>query len=92
MGWGDKTKGSYVEAGLPNIKGTFPTDVISDDQYSGAFYRDARLVHVADSAGGGTDQSATRSGFDASMSNSIYGNSDTVQPPAYVVYYIMRVS
>lgn len=30
--------------------------------------------------------------FDASRSNSIYGNSSTVQPPAYVVFYIMKVS
>lgn len=29
--------------------------------------------------------------LDASKSNSIYGNSDTVQPQSYTVYYIMRV-
>ena len=29
--------------------------------------------------------------FNASWSNSIYGNSDTVQPTSYTVYYIMRV-
>lgn len=29
--------------------------------------------------------------FDASKSNSIYGNATTVQPPAYTVYYIMRL-
>ena len=29
--------------------------------------------------------------FNASKSNSIYGNSSTVQPPAYTVYYIMRI-
>jgi hypothetical protein len=29
--------------------------------------------------------------FDASKSNSIYGKSDTVQPPAFVVYYIMKI-
>jgi hypothetical protein len=29
--------------------------------------------------------------FDASRSNAIYGKSNTVQPPAYTVYYIMRV-
>ena len=30
--------------------------------------------------------------LDASRSSSVYGNSDTVQPPSYVVYYIMRMS
>lgn len=29
--------------------------------------------------------------FNASKANSIYGNSSTVQPPAYTVYYIMRI-
>ena len=29
--------------------------------------------------------------FNASLSNPIYGASDTVQPKSYTVYYIMRV-
>lgn len=28
--------------------------------------------------------------FDASKSNAIYGNSDTVQPPAIVMQYIIK--
>lgn len=29
--------------------------------------------------------------FNASWSSPVYGNSDTVQPKSYTVYYIMRV-
>ena len=92
MGQGKYGVGNMVEAGLPNITGKFPNDVISDDEFSGAFYHDSGMVHVADSAGGGTDQNASRSGFDASRCNNIYGKSDTVQPPAYAVYFIMKVA
>ena len=36
--------------------------------------------------------SATQMFFDASHSNPIYGRSNTVQPPAVVVYFIQKIS
>ena len=79
--------GQYIEAGLPNITGTIgrvgntngtiikngTKDAFSvSSEYKGAY------------AGGGaraTGEEVTLS-FNASNSNSIYGNSDTVQPPS----------
>jgi hypothetical protein len=75
--------GDLVEAGLPNITGTFNGDYINRN--SGAFYTDQSSV----SGNGGSGEDAII-GFDASLSNPIYGNSNTVQPQAIkVLYYIV---
>lgn len=87
--------GSTVEAGLPNITGRAGAD--TDSGYyntnrpnaGGAFY------------GGGKSYSWCAAGnqnpgrdlcFDASLSNSIYGRSATVQPAAYYVHIWKRVA
>ena len=81
--------GDYVEPGLPNITGEISNIQYLDTSASGAFKvksqtaRDTGLTH----SGGGI---ATY-GFDASRSNTIYGNSTTVQPPAtemYLYFYV----
>jgi len=73
---------STIAAGLPNITGQF----IVDDQVagtgSGAFYNTGTAYNYDASSSGGN---ARYLGFSAQNSNSIYGNSSTVQPPAYVV-------
>lgn len=72
-----------IAAGLPNITGTFPAIEDSDNLYSGAFYlAQSNVAANVDSTNGDSDDKA---GFNASRSSSIYGNSSTVQPPAYVV-------
>ena len=87
--------GTTVEAGLPNITGYAGAD--TDSGYyntnrpnaGGAFY------------GGGKSYSWCAAGsrypgrdlcFDASLSNSIYGRSATVQPAAYYVHIWRRVA
>lgn len=74
-----------INAGLPNITGAFPGERTGDTQWwsavSGAFYKTSGSYRGI----GSTDSDNIRIGFDASKSNSIYGNSTTVQPPAYVV-------
>jgi hypothetical protein len=87
--------GTTVEAGLPNITGRAGAD--TDSGYyntnrpnaGGAFY------------GGGKSYSWCAAGnqnpgrdlcFDASLSNSIYGRSATVQPAAYYVHIWKRVA
>ena len=90
---GGSTAGEYKEAGLPNITGQL--------WYSSSNY-DANPVPLnpvgaltwAEPGGTGAsfDYGTTkRYGFDvkldASRSNSIYGASTTVQPPAYTVHY-----
>ena len=76
-----------INAGLPNISGTFGSGCMmnwQDSYVSGAFYR-ATLSQYPQNAGGTDGGSNVGIGFQASRSNSIYGNSSTVQPPAYRV-------
>lgn len=76
-----------IAAGLPNITGTFgSTDGYRNPGYNtmtGVFYASSS-AYGRDADGGGANRTAVL-GFNASRSSSIYGNSDTVQPPAYVV-------
>lgn len=79
---------STIAAGLPNITGGFGKKCLMNwggDLDEGALYTATRSGRSAQDAGG-TDSSSNRYiAFDASKSNAIYGNSSTVQPPAYVV-------
>ena len=92
--------GTTVEAGLPNIEGDISLEMpgggspISSAGYK-ALYNNYSAKNIS---GYGMDGSmVTRSNdnsirFDASRSNSIYGRSDTVQPPARIVNVWKRVS
>lgn len=91
--------GTTVEAGLPNIEG----DILLEMPGGGSPISDAgnRALYNNYSAKGVNGyisaDSVTRSKdnfirFDASRSNSIYGRSDTVQPPARIVNVWKRVS
>ena len=73
--------GEYVPAGLPNITGTSGWIKIYGTGATGAFLKST----TSSQAYTGTSSQASTSGnivLDASDSNPIYGNSDTVQPPA----------
>lgn len=88
--------GGYVEAGLPNISGTFMAAAFNYttghvyDNLSGAF----SVINAANAAyggGGGANNSLAHFQFNASKSNETYGASDTVQPPAtqmYLYFYV----
>lgn len=80
------TADSTVDAGLPNITGTGHY-ADNNGSWSGALYNAGSANYIGDGSSSGT-----LLGFDASRSNSIYGNSDTVQPNAFVVYMWKRVS
>ena len=73
-----------IEAGLPNITGTFRymQNLNNSFNATGVFNIDS-IVNMNDANAGTT--SAAQVSLDASRSNPIYGNSDTVQPPAYVI-------
>lgn len=78
---------STINAGLPNITGSFGSGCLmnwQDSQYWGALYRGSQGASPQNAGGtdGGTNATIA---FDASRSNSIYGSSSTVQPPAYRV-------
>lgn len=68
-----------IEAGLPNITGY--AGLTKNGGMNGAFYEG----NQGRSAGKGDTFSTSECYFNASRSSSIYGNSTTVQPPAYVV-------
>lgn len=77
-----------IAAGLPNIIGNFGCD---DNPLGegGAFSR--YQISTSYNVGGGT-WGNWQMGFKASRSNSIYGHSETVQPPAFVVNVYRRTA
>ena len=78
-----------IEAGLPNVTGSFNapvTDGIQEYTARGAFIKIA-AARSNGYWGVGTNYGL---GFDASLSNPIYGKSTTVQPPAVIVKYIIK--
>lgn len=73
-----------IDAGLPNITGTVASSWSNDTNTTGAFKNKGK--DTSENWGGDSGWHNGRwSDFDASRSSSIYGNSTTVQPPAYVV-------
>lgn len=78
--------GKSYNAGLPNIEGEFGGAELQFTPASGAFYQ---IGTEKGSAQDGTDFAV---GFDASRSNPIYGNSDTVQPNAVALRYFVVVA
>lgn len=93
--------GTTVEAGLPNITGSFTTK--STDVGGSPFSGDANVLSAKGSLAF-SEKSANYSGytghsgsqydiqFDASRSNPIYGRSYTVQPAAYYVHIWKRMA
>lgn len=78
---GDQVAGTTVKAGLPNITGVLGKQYYDTAYYSGAFCKGSVERGLTDQAYINTNLVS----FDASRSNPIYGNSDTVQPPAFLV-------
>ena len=81
---------STIEAGLPNIIGAFIARIYGENRIG----FDASGCFVGSDAGGycnpdgGGDISGNRNrfmNFNAALSSAIYGKSNTVQPPAYIV-------
>ena len=87
--------GTEIKAGLPNITGTFGGvlrgDVASTSVASGAFTDNESIGSKTSGAKLSNEGFWKKVIFDASQSNPIYGSSDTVQPPAYVVHFYQRI-
>lgn len=85
-----------ISAGLPNISGTWQRDsdrnvVGGNDAFSGALGR----INLGKYRTFGDSVNSFNGGnlsFSAQNSNSIYGSSTTVQPPAYVVNVFRRTA
>ena len=91
---GSATAGTVKSAGLPNITGTFQTRYPwngAAEAATGAFKSPPTTGEAT-----GVQQSANTLvnyntvSFDANKSNSVYGNSTTVQPPALTMRYIIK--
>lgn len=83
---GSNTVGTVKAPGLPNITGSFPVTEGFDTPSAGALYSDGRMITGAS----GLDNNGTILRIDASRVNTIYGASDTVQPPAVTVRFIIK--
>lgn len=88
--------GSYKEAGLPNITGTVNFHGVTGPNYiwrafdcfsPHSYYEDYKLIGEVEPDSEGSYGELK---FNASNSNSIYGNSSTVQPPAVCMNYIIK--
>lgn len=87
--WGGDVGGSYIDAGLPNIKGGVGWWNDSNGvSQSGALYLSSSRHGRGQETGYGGSEFVI--GFDASRFNSIYGASTTVQPPAVSVRFYIR--
>lgn len=78
--------GTYYEAGLPNITGSISA---FNSNIGGAFVGSNNTSRY-DGWEDDQDAYAVSTSFDASRSNSIYGASTTVQPPAMTVIYCIK--
>ena len=95
---GSSAAGSYREAGLPNITASkilrSAKDNMLENGWNGALGHDFATSstkwynQIAYEAGAEKNNSVLN--FDASKSNAIYGASDTVQPPAVTMRYIIK--
>ena len=81
---GSDISGTEKEAGLPNITGTGIAYEGSITPTGAFYYQGSGQCPTNVYA----DRRVLR--FDASLSNAIYGNSDTVQPPALTMVYIIK--
>ena len=84
-----KSLGTMIEAGLPNITGSVGYTVGNNSNASGCFTKDGNS-NSAWWQGATNVARASIFHLDASRSNSIYGNSTTVQPPAFTVNYFIK--
>ena len=79
---GSTTVGTVKSAGLPLIKGTLYGVRCSDGFTSTLAFNSEKLSNVFTNQGTNTSIHSYSITFNAARSSSIYGNSETVQPPA----------
>ena len=90
---------STAEAGLPNIIGTSTVRPWSSNASAGAIADAWDAFTISKGAASWNENGTSYSGsakadvftFNASRYSSIYGNSTTVQPPAYYIYIWKRI-
>jgi len=93
QGVGTNALGTEMEAGLPNITASSGRSIYTGETGSptGAFAFSTTSTKNYESSGSSTNRWAGMT-LDASKSSAVYGNSDTVQPPALVVTFIIKAT
>lgn len=98
--WGSDSSGSNsgttIEAGLPNITGQITpawttTEGVVNGSFSAPSNYTGQTFHLWTNSTGGDNIYHRQVTFNASKSNTIYGNSETVQPPALIVSMWKRI-
>lgn len=99
---GNHAAGTTISAGLPNITGSVLFDsnssnqFIPTDAFGGCLYGTVTATksnYLSTSTTGGSNKERARQlNVDASLSNPIYGGSNTVQPPAFAVNIYRRTA
>lgn len=91
--------GELIEAGLPNIEGYLMSSTYNNSEqvnynnemFSGAIYPTTeKNGYVKNGNYDGNGNAVFK--LDASRSSEIYGNSDTVQPPAFAIHFIIKAT
>ena len=93
---GSSAAGNYYSAGLPNLTGTV-VDIYGNYNLgiavNGNSFKGTRSGYRESVKNGGSEwqeQDYDGFSFNASWANTIYGSSDTVQPPALTIRYIVK--
>lgn len=81
--------GKTVEAGLPNITAGFTAYTYLNGSPSGKMRSKISNTNQVET-GGGNDRTFVEFSLDASRDSNVYGKSDTVQPPAIKMSYIIK--
>lgn len=91
QGSGTNEVGAEMSAGLPNVTGSFYAYIYRDAPGGGGCFRKT-IANANSSAEITIGNIAPYSSIElnAARSSSVYGNSDTVQPPAVVMNYIIK--
>ena len=90
---GSNTAGQLVQAGLPNLTGyvyAFTGHKAGEQETDGSLFTVGNSTHSSQTTPGADDGYVKEIRFDASKKNTIYGQSETVQPPAYTVKWIIK--
>lgn len=92
--WGSTSVGTVLDAGLPDITGTLSPIATNKAKGSSSFitqtgaFKNSTQLDLYGASGNVTQRATVQ--FKASQSNSIYGNSTTVQPPALCLLPCIR--
>ena len=87
--------GAQIPAGLPNITGTvsgFAVGSQFDSVPPTEAFTESSKIGTGVNTWGSSNANRAQIKFNASHSNSVYGKSTTVQPPAYTVYGWRRIA